>query len=407
MRIVHVNAVSGSGSTGRLCEELSSGLEALGHNSSVAFSSGSGAPGDFKFNSSTEVKVHALASRLSGLQGFYSTAGTYRLIEYLQSEAVDIVHLHNVHANCLNLPILARYLAENDIATAITLHDAWLYTGNCTHYSNVGCSRWLDGCGQCPQLKQGNPSWFFDRTEEMLSAKAGWFSAIPRIAVIGVSKWITEEARRSILASASKVTAIYNWVDLETFRPLPGMIRDSPLEVGPGLNVVSVATRWTPGKGLADLTAVASELASRGDSRVHIVGEMSDAQPLPPNVVRVGPVKDRETLASIYRSADVLLSLSREESFGLVIAEAIACGTPAVVMDATGCAELVADNVGYAVRPGDVQEIVRALDCVDVRGKASYREACRSKAVQEFGMRDRIAEYESVYRWLRGLSGAR
>jgi glycosyltransferase involved in cell wall biosynthesis len=53
-----------------------------------------------------------------------------------------------------------------------------------------------------------------------------------------------------------------------------------------------------------------------------------------------------ETLASIMRSANVLLLASRGEGFGIPVIEAQACGTPVIVTDWTAQPELVKDH-GY------------------------------------------------------------
>lgn len=75
-----------------------------------------------------------------------------------------------------------------------------------------------------------------------------------------------------------------------------------------------------------------------------IVGEGSGVRGR--NVSRWPQVKRRDTLAALYRSADVLLSPSLSESFGMTVAEANACGTPAIVnSEAVPSIPAVPDNV--------------------------------------------------------------
>lgn len=87
------------------------------------------------------------------------------------------------------------YIAQNNIATVLVLHDSWFYTGKCVYYIECSCNRWKKHCGDCPALKLGNPSFFFDKTEKMLADKKKLFSSIERLAVIGVSQWVTEDAK--------------------------------------------------------------------------------------------------------------------------------------------------------------------------------------------------------------------
>ena len=57
----------------------------------------------------------------------------------------------------------------------------------------------------------------------------------------------------------------------------------------------------------------------------------------------------QEELVELYSAADVLLSTSRGEGFGLAVPEAMACGTPAIVSDFTAQPEIVGDT-GWKVR---------------------------------------------------------
>lgn len=48
------------------------------------------------------------------------------------------------------------------------------------------------------------------------------FDGIKRLAVVGVSDWVTEFVHDSILKQAFSVKRIYNWIDLDTFKPRIG-----------------------------------------------------------------------------------------------------------------------------------------------------------------------------------------
>lgn len=72
-----------------------------------------------------ECKFHALASRVTGLQGYFSPVSTANLIKLIHSYEPDVVHLRNLHSNYLNLNVLFRFLASKDIPTVVTLHDCW------------------------------------------------------------------------------------------------------------------------------------------------------------------------------------------------------------------------------------------------------------------------------------------
>lgn len=410
MKVVQINAVSGIGSTGRLVAELDAGLNARGIESRIVYSDGIRPRDGLLIGTIVENKVHALASRLSGRQGHFSRRGTLRLLEYLSWYGPDVVHLHNLHANYIHLPVLLRFLAQKDIATVVTLHDCWFYTGKCCHYSMEGCARWRTGCGACPRVHKDNPSWFLDRSSELWAEKQQLFGMIPRLGVVGVSDWVTQEAKRSLLSSASIIERIHNWVDTDTFSPSDASGLKRSLGVHGAFLVLGVATDWRESKGLADVASVAGQLASEhsGQSwgsaphgshgpQVVLVGGWRHNQRMPPTVQCVGHVSDTKELARYYSAADVLLQLSREETFGMVTAEALSCGTPAIVYDCTANSELIGDRCGYVTKPGRVAEVVHCVHEVQRLTKSHYAAACRSSAVSRFRREDRIDDHVDLY----------
>jgi glycosyltransferase involved in cell wall biosynthesis len=80
---------------------------------------------------------------------------------------------------------------------------------------------------------------------------------------------------------------------------------------------------------------------------------------------------DKATLVQIYNAADVLVSPSLSEGFGITILEAMACGTPVITSNVTSLPEVVG-NGGILVDPEDVAAIVQAV-CTLLKDSA-YRQ---------------------------------
>jgi glycosyltransferase involved in cell wall biosynthesis len=74
--------------------------------------------------------------------------------------------------------------------------------------------------------------------------------------------------------------------------------------------------------------------------------------------------KNQSELPACYAAADVLVLPSESETWGLVVNEAMACGTPAIVSDVVGCApDLVAEGKTGSVFPvGNVQALAACLE---------------------------------------------
>lgn len=397
MKVLQINAVYKIRSTGRIVLELDQFLKRNGIESYVACSEPNGSEGAYLIGGSLEKKLHALLSRISGLQGYFSRRGTKKLIQYMEQIKPDIVHLGNMHANYVNLPMILSYLAEHDIGTVVTLHDCWFYTGKCMYYTTEGCQKWREGCGHCPQLRKDNKSWFFDRTDKIWKDKKEWLGAIPRLAVIGVSDWITKEAKQSLLGDAGIIRRVYNWIDLDIFRYKDSVSLRDKWMLKDHFFILGVASRWNDRKGIDIFIRLARKM--KKSWRIVLVGDIQQRS-LPDGMIHIPETNDAEELAGYYSMADVFLQLSLEETFGNVVAEALACGTPVITIDSTANGELVDETCGFVLDTPDISHIVDSLDKVERRGKAYYADSCRKFAEDHFKMEDRIREYMEVYHQL-------
>lgn len=401
IRVLQINATYGSGSTGRLARDLQIGARILGFEMLTASTQ--------RVNDESEIigtpldrKRHAIQSRITGEQGCGSVAATNSLVIRIKEFRPHVVHLHNLHSNFVNLPILLGALAAMRVAVVITLHDCWFFTGGCTHFASEGCIKWQRQCGSCPRLGKDVRSWIFDRTSKMLEDKVRLLHDLETLVAVGPSHWITSKARESLLQGRARFQTIYNWVDLEVFAPSaePPTRRSAGRR---GFQMLAVAPKWTDRKGAAIAMEVLEHLA--GDETFTIVGDL-DGKSLPREAHHIPDVKDPHELARLYREADVCLNFSLEESFGLVTAEALASGTPVITNSLTANPELVPVDCGRVVlrlQPGDYRQ---AIDEVKTLGKQSFTNACRRFAEEKFDSHANRHEYYDLYSELAGQGGA-
>ena len=391
MRIVQINAVYQYSSTGRTTMEMHNTLKENGNDSWVFCTNFLDKEQNvFMIGNKFDHKIHAFMSRFTGLQGYFSKNATKRLIEQLETIKPDVVHLRNLHSNYINLPLLLRHLEKQDIATVITLHDCWFFTGHCCHYTEDKCKKWLTGCGNCPALHKYNNSWFFDQTKKIYRDKQRLFGAIPRLAVIGNSEWTTEQARQSLLKNAKVIARIYNWINLDVFYPRAN-------EANKRFTILGVAQSWSDKKGLPIFIRLAEHFS---DCKVVLVGKVEDTVKLPDNVSIVGVLSSAEELAEYYSNADVFINTSIQETFGKVSAEALACGTPIVVNNATANPELVGEDCGYVVDNNNIESYYAAINEIRRLGKANYSDKCVQFARGDFDMRKNINKYIELYKSL-------
>ena len=109
--------------TGRTTKELHEAMIAKGIESFVACPDlASLSENAYKIGNKLDWKIHALCSRISGKQGYFSWKATKGLLEYISQIKPDVIHLRNLHSNYVNFPMLLDYIAKENIATVLTLH---------------------------------------------------------------------------------------------------------------------------------------------------------------------------------------------------------------------------------------------------------------------------------------------
>lgn len=400
MKILQINAVNGILSTGRNCSEIAEYINKTDDECYTVYSDGTDTVKSIKIGGRVESKLHALMSRLMGLQGYYSRKSTLKVIRLIKDFKIDIVHLNNLHSNNINLIKLLEFLSKNNIATVVTLHDCWFYTGKCMHYTVNNCYRWKTGCSQCTRLKEGNTSWFLDRTSKMWKDKKRCFQSIPRLAVIGVSDWITNEATMSFLSQAQVIKRVYNWVDLDVFKRVDISDLKTKIRINNEHIILSVANGWSDNKGLSSIINLAKTLED--NYKIILVGNVPNIG-LPKNIIHIQATNSVEELVSYYSLADVFLQMSKEETFGKVVAEALACGTPIVTNRHTANPELASEYCGIVVDTDEIGDFKKAINNIIYNKEKYSRDSCRNYAVENFNKNDCIEQYIGVYRELLSI----
>ena len=156
--------------------------------------------------------------------------------------------------------------------------------------------------------------------------------------------------------------------------------------------ILGVSSVWNEKKGLKrflDLSAAADK-----DETVVMVGLTKEqVAAMPENVIGLEKTESREALAELYSAADVFFNASVEETFGLVTAEALACGTPAVVFDSTACAEVIKDNFSRVISPD--ADVKAAVEYIKNNEKPVYGTSLLDPAfIKEKMVEDYFALYE-------------
>lgn len=343
MKVLQINCVYNYGSTGKITYDLHQYLLAQGVESIVCYGRGAKTadPGVIKICSEFYAKANNLLSRVRGTMYGGCYLSTRRLIRIIRREKPDVVHLQCINGYFVNVYKLLEWLKQSGIKTVLTLHAEFMYTGNCGYA--LDCEKWKTGCGNCPRLRQETKSWFTDGTARSFRSMQRAFRGFERdLTVVSVSPWLEQRARTSPMLQAMEHRVILNGVDTETFTyKAENRIREHH-GIGKEKVIFHATPMFSDDPGHIKGGCHVLELAKRmPEVRFLVAGKSRIGGQLPPNVTLLGEIRDRELLAQYYSAADLTLLTSKKETFSMVCAESLCCGTPVVGFKA-GAPELIA-----------------------------------------------------------------
>jgi len=354
---MQINVVYQKGSTGKIVYDLHSQLIDDGYESAVYF--GRGEPVDEeninKIAPEFVMKLQSLRSKITG----YVYAGCFLSTSLLLNEFIkykpDVVHLHCLNGYFVNIYRLLNFLKENEIPTILTMHAEFMFTAGCSY--SLDCEKWKTGCGKCPQLNKERPTtWFFDKSAKEWQLMYWAYKDFQNLKIVSVSEWLHNKAKDSPFFKDKDMHVIYNGIDTENiFKP---QNYDS-LKAKHNLKDEKIILYVTPNfhspiKGGHHALNLAERLEHQNIKMI-IVGVDDDQIKLPRNVIPVKKTDNQLELAKYYSLADITILTSKKETFSMICAESLSCGTPIVGFKAGAPETISLSEYSEFVEYGDSQ----------------------------------------------------
>lgn len=228
------------------------------------------------------------------------------------------------------------------------------------------------------------------------------YSQFPDVSVVSIS-----ESQRLALPQARWAGTVYNAVDVDRLQYHPN-----------GGRYLAWLGRISPDKGLdrairiARLAGLPLKIGARlpledlADPSVRADWDYYRERVKPllrePGIEFVGEVAERDKAEFLGNALALLNPITWPEPFGLVMAEALACGTPVIARRRGAAPEVVTHGLTGLI--GDSDEEIAGL-CGHVQQMS--RAACRREAVRRFSPQVMVDGYEAIYRAFAGaLPGA-
>lgn len=343
MKIIQINVVADRGSTGKICACIDAALNDAGYNSQVYYGRKSDAIKErrYHFGLEWEAALSKIANRVGRMMYASSAIGTLRLLRHLRHEKPDIVHLHCINGYCVDIYKLLDFLADAKIKTVVTHHAEFFYTGNCGHSLDCNLFMKQDGCGDCPIPRTATGSLFLDRSNYAWNKMRNAFRKFDsdRLKFTAVSPWVAQRSQMSPVVSGYECQVVENGLDTSIFKiaddrtaarkMLPLKSQKIVLHVTASFSDSPLAFKG--GGYVVELAKSMPEIAFIVVASYHEVNGV-----LPPNLYLLGRTRDQIELAALYNAADLTVITSQRETFSMVTAESLCCGTPVAGFKAGG-----------------------------------------------------------------------
>lgn len=401
MKILQINNVYDVGSTGKLTSALHTGLQMDGYASVVLY--GRGPDSDetdvYRLCNNLYGKLNHLRGNLLGAPYGGCILSTRKAIAMICREKPDVVHLQCLNGYFINIYKLIAWLRDHRIPTVLTLHAEFMYTGNCGH--SLDCERWKASCGHCAVFRKATGNYFFDRTRSNHRKMQKAFSTFNKnLIVVSVSPWLERRAKMSSILGSKEHSVIFNGVDTSIFcrRNIPdlrdkyhtqyrniifhatAMFRDDEDDLKGGWYVLQLARRMP-----SVLVIVAGKYQLSTDD-------------LPENLILLGEIQNQRLLADYYTLADLTLITSKRETYSMVCAESLCCGTP-VVGFCAGAPEMISlPNYSEFISQRSEYLLEQCIQRWLTKRESLSSEEIKACAHKVYDISRMVREYENIYR---------
>lgn len=316
----------------------------------------------------------------------------------------DVIHLHWI-AKWLDWPSLFDAIPR-EVPIVLTLHDSSFFAGGC--HQTDGCVKYESQCSHCPMLKND----VFDLAAQGFRIRKKCFEG-RKIYPVPNSQWMAAHASKAALFKPFPLEQpIFPGIDTEAFEPLDRSTCRQILGIPEDKFVVCAgsADLSDGNKGMRLLLEALTLLPAGIREKLLLLTYGAGALPneiegVP--VRQMGFVANERLLSTVYSAADIYVTPSQMETFGMTAAEAGACGLPVICFATGGLPEILQDGeTGWVVDlkassrglANAVEEAFESLEKCREMGRKG-----RERVVENFEIRKSTQQYIALYERIGGV----
>lgn len=366
MKIMHINSVYKNGSTGKIVYDLHSYLQRNDIDSVVCYGrlKSFDEINVYKTCGEFEARVNRTLNRITGLLYGGCFMSTNKLINIIKKESPDIVHIHCINGYFVNIYRIITFLNKHKIKTVLTLHAEFMHTANCKHA--LDCEKWKSGCGKCPRLKKETYTFCLDNTALSWRKMKKAFEGFENLKVVSVSKWLENRAKQSPILMNKNHSTILNGIDTSIFNANVSKLKKEHSNFKNKKIVFHATAEFSDEKnhfkGGFYFLEIAKKFLDIDENVLFVVaGKYTKIHNLPSNVLLLGEVMDSNELAEWYAISDVTVLTSKRETFSMVVAESLCCGTPVIGFEAGGPELIALTEYSVFVKQEDINSMIENI----------------------------------------------
>jgi len=300
----------------------------------------------------------------------YDIALASKMADVIKDEELDVLHVHYAipHAVCA---VLAREMSGRDIGIVTTLHG--------TDISVLGQDSTLSQA-----IKYG-----IDKSD-----------------IVTTVSHALKEQTYELIDTVKPIETIYNFVDEREYFPRNSGNLKEQFGIQEDEKVIIHVSNFRKIKNLPHIIDAFMKIRANMKAKLLLVGDGPEKHRVMDQVKESPYMKvvlflgKQENLAELYAISDLKLLLSQQESFGLVLLEAMACGVPCIGTNVGGIPEVIEHGVdGFIVELGDTEAVAEyAVHLLQDEEKLlRFREAAICAVSDKFHSSKIVEQYEKLY----------
>lgn len=407
MKILLLNITGRFGSTGKIINDLRNYFILLGHEVVIGYGHPDyvDEPGFVQVDHPIESKIVSQFTKLGRAQYKGNPLAVGRIKNIVKDFRPDVVHIHCINGMFANIYKLFGFLSTVHIKTIVTHHAEFFYTGSCGYAFD--CLKFSDNqCVGCNNKRKATGNRIFANPHKswLRMREAVRTFSKEDLCFTAVSPWVDGRSQQSPIVNQYPHHVVMNGIDTDIFsrKQSSELFRENEVkrfDLKPDGRIVLHVSHEFSGhdtegiKGGGYITLLAKSMPEI--DFIVVASVLSDLDDLPENLHIWGSTESRDELANLYSASDITVITSKAETFSMIVAESLCCGTPIAGFYAGGPESIAIPDYSRFVEHGDVNALKRSIEELLVK---SFKRQDISVKAKLLYSKERMAEdYLKIY----------